>query len=57
MFSKKGQKNWRNLHRRFDIKYVVSVKSMVKISSIFVAFLANMNFTYIQTICNESIRF
>ena len=28
--------------------YVVSVKSMVKISSIFVAFLENMNFTTVS---------
>ena len=28
--------------------YVVNVESMVKISSIFVAFLENMNFTYIR---------
>ena len=29
-----------------DLRYVVSVKSTVKISSIFVAFLENMNFIY-----------
>ena len=39
-----GQKNWRNLHRRFDIMYLVSVKSTVKISTFFVAFLENTNF-------------
>ena len=43
MFSKKATKFEKNLHRLFD--YVVSVKSMVKISSIVVAFLENMNFT------------
>ena len=44
MFSKKAIKIDKNLHRRFDITYVVSVKSTVKISSIFVAFLENTNF-------------
>ena len=39
-----GHKNRKNLHRRFDITYVVSVKLMVKILSIFAAFLENTNF-------------
>ena len=43
MFSKKATKNEKNLHRRLDT-YFVNVKSMVKIWSIFVAFLENMNF-------------
>ena len=34
-----GHKNWKNLHHQFDI---VTVKSTVKILSIFVAFLENM---------------
>ena len=42
MFSKKATKIEKNLHRRFDT--YCNVKSMVKISSIFVAFLENMNF-------------
>ena len=37
-------KNWQNLHCQFAWQYVVTVKSMVKILSIFVAFLENMNF-------------
>ena len=35
--------NWRNLYRPFDI-YYIRVKSTMKISSLFVAFLENMNF-------------
>ena len=35
---------WKNLPHRFDV-YLVSVKSTVKILSIFVAFLENMNFS------------
>ena len=41
----KGHKNWRNLHRQFDAMYVVNIKSTVKISSTFEAFLENMKFT------------
>ena len=41
MFSKKATEIEKNLHRRFDT-YLVHVKSMVKILSIFVAL--NMNF-------------
>ena len=43
MFSKKATK----IDEIFtvDLNYVVNVKSRVKISSIFVAFLENMNFT------------
>ena len=44
MFSKKATKIDKNLHRRFDWRYVVNVKSMVKILSILEAFLENMNF-------------
>ena len=47
-----GYKNWQN---QFDsMYYVVTVKSRVKISSMFLAFLENMNFT-IQTwkFCNH----
>ena len=44
MFSKKATKIEKNLHRPFDT-YLVNVKSTVKIWSIFVAFLENMNFT------------
>ena len=44
MFSKKAAKIEKNLHRRFDT-YLVNVKLTVKIWSIFVAFLENMNFT------------
>ena len=43
MFSKKATKIEKNLHLRFDT-YLVNVKSMVKIWSIFVAFLENVNF-------------
>ena len=43
MFSKKATKIEKNLHRQFDT-YLVNVKSTVKIWSIFVAFLDNMNF-------------
>ena len=44
MFSKKASKIDKNLHRQFDdMYYVVNVKSMVKILSILVAFLENMN--------------
>ena len=45
MFSKKATKKWRNFHLRFDVYYIFKVKSKVEISSIFVAFLENMNFT------------
>ena len=42
---REGHKNWQNLHRQFDsMYYVVTVKLTVKILSIFVAFLENMNF-------------
>ena len=34
------------LKKWFDIMYLVSVKSMMKISLIFLAFLENTNFTY-----------
>ena len=44
MFSKKATKIDQNLHRWFDI-YWISVKLTVKIFSIFVAFLENMNFS------------
>ena len=44
IFSKKAIKNLKNPHCLFDIKYVVSVKSTLKISSILVAFLENMSF-------------
>ena len=43
MFSRKAKRNWKNLHCPFDT-YLVNVKSTVKIWSIFVAFLENMNF-------------
>ena len=44
MFSKKATGiEYLNIHRWFET-YLVNVKSMVKISSIFVAFLENMNF-------------
>ena len=43
-------KNWQNLHCQFAWQYVVTVKSMVKILSIFVAFLENMNFTYVTNV-------
>ena len=36
--------------------YVVSVKSTVKISSIFVAFLENMNFNIVETILRKILR-
>ena len=39
-----GHKIRQHLHCRFDIYYLHTVKSMVKILSIFVAFLDNMNF-------------
>ena len=40
-----GHKNWRNLHRRFDTYSLLhNVKLTVKISSIFLASLENMNF-------------
>ena len=39
-------KNWQNLHGQFDSQYIVTLKSTLKILSIFVAFLENMNFTY-----------
>ena len=41
MFSKKATK----IDEIFTVDYVVSVKSTGKISSIFVAFLENTNFT------------
>ena len=41
MLSKKATK----IDETFTVDYVVSVKSTVKISSIFVAFLENTNFT------------
>ena len=44
MFSKKFTKIEKNLHHRFD-NYLVSVKSTVKIWSIFVVFLENTNFS------------
>ena len=44
MFSKKATKIEKNLHSRFDT-YLENVKLTVKIWSIFVAFLENMNFT------------
>ena len=47
MFSKKATKIEKNIHRQFDT-YLVNVKSTVKIWSIFVAFLENMNFKPIQ---------
>ena len=43
MFSKKTTKIEKNLHQQFDT-YLVNVKSKVKIWSIYVAFLENMNF-------------
>ena len=43
MFSKKATKIEKNLHHRFDT-YLVNVKTTMKILSIFVAFLENMNF-------------
>ena len=44
MFSKKATGiEYLNIHRWFET-YLVNVKSMVKISSIFVAFVENMNF-------------
>ena len=43
IFSKKATKIEKHLHCRFDT-YLVNVKSTVKIWSIFVAFLENMNF-------------
>ena len=43
MFSKKATKIDKNLHHAFDT-YLVNVKLKVKILSIFVAFLENMNF-------------
>ena len=47
-----GHKNWWNLHRQFDAEQLLS---KVKISSIFVAFLENMNFTITYvTIGNEA---
>ena len=44
--NKKATKIDKNLPRQFEATYVVNVKSMVKILSILVAFLKNMNFTY-----------
>ena len=52
MFSKKATKNLKNLHRQFDT-YLVNVKSTVKILSIFVAFLENMNFTILELMQKE----
>ena len=43
LFSKKATKI-DEIFTSFDIKYVVIVKSTVKISSFFVAFLENTNF-------------
>ena len=40
-----GHKNWQYLHRPTIWQYVITVKSTVKISSIFVSFFENMNFT------------
>ena len=45
MFSKKATKIEKNLHHRFDA-YLVKFKSTLKIWSIFVAFLENMNFKF-----------
>ena len=44
MFSKRVTKIEKNVQHGFDT-YLENVKSMVKIFSIFVAFLENMNFT------------
>ena len=62
MFSKKATKIEKNLHRRFDT-YLVNVKSTVKIWSIFVAFLENVNFNSQkssrmnehETVCNHKV--
>ena len=40
-----GLKNLQNLHCQFDV--YINAKSTVKILWFFVAFLENMNFTYI----------
>ena len=45
IFSKKAHENWWNLHRQFDTMYKMSKCEPVKILSVFVAFLENMNFT------------
>ena len=46
MFSKKATKIEKNLHHGFETS-LVNIKSTVKILSIFVAFLENMNFKVI----------
>ena len=46
MFSKKASKIDKIFTVNFNT-YLVNIKSRVKILSIFVAFLENMNFTYI----------
>ena len=46
MFYKKARKFFKIIWR-----YVVNVKSMVKILSIFVAFLENMNFIFLSDDC------
>ena len=49
-------KNWPNLHGQFDVHYV-SVKSTVKILSIFVAFFENTNFIQAYTYLIISVTF
>ena len=49
MFSKKAPNVDKNLHRWFDAKYLVNVKSMVKIFSILVAFLELYNQIFIAS--------
>ena len=49
MSSKKATEIEKNLHQQFDT-YLVTVKSTVKIWSILVAFLENMNFTKVRSI-------
>ena len=47
MFSKKATEIDKIFTVNLPLKYLVSVKSTVKILSIFVAFLENMNFKYV----------
>ena len=44
VFSKKATKFEKNIHHRFDTYRLHTVKSTLKISSIFVAFFENTNF-------------
>ena len=47
---REGHKILRNLHRRFDLSYLVPVKSTVEILQNFVAFSEYMNFNRLKIV-------